>query len=591
MKNNISILLLTALLLGSNNIKAQYVYDENFCDSIFLKAQDYSAFGKIDSALFAFNQSLQCYSQLKNHKRCGETFNQIAIIYRDKGEYTVALDYFQQSLDVHVSINNQQGIAQTNNSLGILYMAWHKYDYALQYYNKALQIYKTLDFDIKVADVLNNIGLIYKYQSDLDKALECFSESLTIRQKNNDEYKIAVSLHNIGTAYAAKKEYYVALEYYQKAFEINNKNDIKKEIAISLNAIGNVYMNLGDYKLATEYFNKGLEIALAIKNAQMTITLYENMTLNYAALGDYDSFRGYFDLYLGYYDSIYNIDKHRQFLELQTIYETEKKEQKIQSLNREIESRKINNRKNGLILILVFSLLIILLGFAVYFYRSIRLKSELRIKDLNQRLLILQMNPHFIFNSLGAIQDYILNEDPLKASTYLSKFASLMRMILEDSKKDYIKLASEIEMLEYYLNLQKIRFQLVFDYAIQIEDSIDPDFFYIPPMIIQPFVENAIKHGLCGMHENGLISIDFRKESEKLIVEIKDNGIGIKNSLKKLKSEHLSMAIDITKERLYLLQKKHKEKCRAVISNREDGGTIVVLNLPIVNELFIKAYD
>ncbi len=560
-------------------------------DSVFGKAKELYLCGKTDSALLIFENCLKYYTKERNIAKCGETLNQIAIIYRDKGDFSTAINYFQQALDKHNIAGNIEGIAQTYNSMGILYMSWKDYDVALEYYKKSLRVFYVLNLDLKVADVLNNIGLIHKYQGQNKIAISYFEKSLLIRQRFGDKYKIAVSLHNIGTVYSAMADYKIALDYYQKAYEIRENLGLRNEIAVSLNAIGSVYMNINMHDYADEYFNKGMNIALETGYSQMIITIYENMTLNYSEMGNNEKFRECFDKYLGYYDSIYSLDKHRQLLELQTIYETEKKEQEIKNLNNDIAIKNLKSQRSQLIQAMLIVTIVLLLFFSFFFYRSIRLKSDLRIKDLNQRLLRLQMNPHFIFNSLGAVQDYILQENPLKATKYLSDFAKLMRSILNFSTLDFITFAKEIEMLEYYLNLQTIRFNNSFEYSFEYDVEFDLDYYCIPPMLLQPFVENAIEHGLRKMKSGGKLKIEIIKTEKNININIVDNGIGISNIKNAKESIHKSMAIDITKERLKLLVKENKKDINIIIKGLEREGTLVTLNLPLITNRCPKKYD
>ena len=553
------------------------------CDSIFQSAQELIRHGYNDSAQVTLDIALNCYNYNNNISKCGETLNQKAIVYRNCGDYTNALHYFQLAIDKHLSINNEEGVAQTYNSLGILYMDWRDYDQALYYYNKSKNIYTSINIDIKLADVLNNIGLVYKYQQDYITAIEYFYQSLEIREKSGDKSKIAVSFHNIGTVYNAQQNYQKAIDYYLKAYDIRKGLDNKKDIAVSLNAIGNAYMNLGNYQLADIYYKDGLNIAKEIQCVQMIITLYENMTINYSALGKNLKFREYFDLYIGYYDSIYNLDKHRQIAELQTIYETEKKQQEIINLNNELAIKNLESRNNRIILGFLSFIIVFVIVFAIFWHRNTKLKSELRIKNLNQRLLQLQMNPHFIFNSLNAIEEYILKEEPIKASSYLANFAKLMRSILDFSRINFITINEELEILEYYLKLQQLRFENSFNYYIECDNEIDTDSMCIPPMLLQPFVENSIEHGLRKKQTDGIIDIKLIKETDNIKIIITDNGIGIKHTTKNNVNNHKSKAITITNERLNLLFKHEKTISTIDLSEPINGGTQVIIAIPIFN--------
>ncbi len=213
-----------------------------------------------------------------------------------------------------------------------------------------------------------------------------------------------------------------------------------------------------------------------------------------------------------------------------------------------------------------------------------------------QQLLRTQINPHFLFNSLATVQNFFLNNDTKDSVLYLGKFAKLMRQILENSRENLISLNSEVEMLENYLDLQKIRFSGNFDYTILISDNLDKYYTQIPPMLAQPFVENALEHGFSHKNEHGLLEISFKIEQENgekmLVLEILDNGVGLELSKElrsEAKKEYKSLALTITQERLELLSKKFSKKCYLTIENRENtlqevAGTHVRIFLPLIDE-------
>lgn len=179
-----------------------------------------------------------------------------------------------------------------------------------------------------------------------------------------------------------------------------------------------------------------------------------------------------------------------------------------------------------------------------------------RAKELEIQALRSQMNPHFIFNCLNAINRFILGHETEAASDYLTKFSRLMRMIMNHSRHSVISLAEELEVLQLYLDMEKLRFKDAFDYAIVLDDELDTSDIHIPPLLLQPFVENAIWHGLMHKQERGLLTVTLRAESEMLTCIIQDNGVGRqKAGMLKSKSaqKHKSMGLQITAERLNLL--------------------------------------
>ncbi len=199
---------------------------------------------------------------------------------------------------------------------------------------------------------------------------------------------------------------------------------------------------------------------------------------------------------------------------------------------------------------------------------------EKQLFDLEQKALRLQMNPHFIFNSLNSIQSFVIANDTKKAIFYLAKFSQLMRSILANSSESFIPLKEEIKALKYYMDIEKLRFEDMFDYQIEISKEIDDEFFEIPPMIIQPYVENAIIHGLLHSKKEGFINIDFQlHDNNSVLCIIQDNGIGREKSQQINEESGLkkkSRGMMITKQRLEIMNKQIDEKYSVKITDLKD---------------------
>lgn len=241
--------------------------------------------------------------------------------------------------------------------------------------------------------------------------------------------------------------------------------------------------------------------------------------------------------------------------------------------------------------ILILSCIILLiLGIFLLILSTQRHKAETNklLITAKQKLFRSQMSPHFIFNSLIAIQSFMYKNNTQEAAHYLSRFAKLIRLILVNSREDEVSLAREINTLEHYLSLQKLRFNNRFDYQIIVDDKIDRDLISIPPMLAQPFIENCVEHGFQELNEPGIISIHFTIQQQNIKIEICDNGIGIERGMelsKQKQDTHSSLAMTITEERLNLLNRRSKNKIHLSISeikneNKIKHGTRVIFIIP-----------
>ena len=233
------------------------------------------------------------------------------------------------------------------------------------------------------------------------------------------------------------------------------------------------------------------------------------------ANGNYKEAYGSLAVYHAYYDTLLGETKASEIATLEVRYETDKKEREIENLNQkaQIQSLELDRKNQNVLLLIILVILISLLaGFIYIFNRQKRLSLQHKAQNMEQRLLRTQMSPHFIFNSMTAIQDYMVQGNAKKAGSYLTKFSKLIRQVLDNSRNEFIALSDEVNMLEHYLSLQNLRRDVPFHYSIEVDDEIDPEAITIPPMFAQPFVENAIEHGISGLQQNARITIRFSVE-------------------------------------------------------------------------------
>jgi len=291
----------------------------------------------------------------------------------------------------------------------------------------------------------------------------------------------------------------------------------------------------------------------------------------------------------GIKDSISVYNKNKELREIQAKYETAKKEEEIASLSNANQLQQMKIRQNSFFLAGMGGLLILIVLLAVILLRQNKLKADHQAILLKQRLFRSQMNPHFIFNSLGSIQSSIINEEPDKAVRYLSRFSKLMRNILDSSIEETVSLSEELTTIENYLELQKVRFASKFEYTIDLDESIDPENTFIPPMLAQPFIENAIEHGIKHKEGKGQIDIRCRRGNDVTIFEVEDDGVGrekARDLLLKQEESHKSLATVITRERIAALNKRKKKKITLEIidltkQNGQAAGTLVRFVIPI----------
>ena len=412
----------------------------------------------------------------------------------------------------------------------------------------------------------------------------------------NDQSNLGKCSHLKALIYSEQKQYNLALKHFQKAIQyFENSGDFFLAIEVNKD-FGALYLAKNDLKSAELHLLYALQ---QIENQQIIVikylSTYKLLSTLYARKNQAQKA---LQFELKYSDLLEKNSTLKASLAVERMTEQnlrEKRERVIQYQKEAIDHQKQEQmifklkRDRQLYIIIIFVVFIVF-GFIFYLLRSRQeqLKQKQREMEMSQSLLRSQMNPHFIFNAMSVIQSYIYSNEPEKSSQFLVNFSRLMRLILENSPKEFIEMELEAEILEKYLQAQKMRFENRFTYTLEIDDELIFNNNMVPPMITQPFVENAIEHGQLHTLVDGKISIKFTAFNGMMKIEIADNGVGRKGAkkTKKVKS-HKSMAINITKERIDIINLKFNAKGSVEIEDFDkvkETGTIVTILLPLHNE-------
>lgn len=528
------------------------------------------------------NEALKVFQHIKDKQGESAVLHNIGLCYQSEGNLEKALHYFMKSLKIEEKIGNRAGLVASYANVAMVLEAQLEYQRALSYYQKALKIAKETQNQAYQVQVYFNIAHLHFEGKLYQKAKKYADSTLNLAQKIKMPFGIAKAQGIRADIFWQNKEYQKALE----AIEI------AEEIFIPMQATGDllnlaiikakVYEKQGKFEQMKEYAEKAKELG------QDNVSFEDNRKIYYLlykaskTLGQKTEGLEYLEKYMKYRDSIFVKEKNATIEELVTKHETKEKEQKIKDLEQKSKISALELGRKNIIISASIGLALLSLLIFYLFYRQKQLQNQKKEISLEQKLLRTQLNPHFIFNALNAIQDYILKMEKAEASIYLAQFSQLMRQILENSREDYISLEQEIETLENYLSLQQLRFEDKFEYAINLTDDLDSEEILIPPMFAQPFIENAIEHGIAKMQDRGEININFRLEGEQIILEIADNGIGIEASTKMKTQEvkkHKSLASIITQERIEAFRKSINQKITFQIESQKQG-TKVVFYLP-----------
>lgn len=365
-------------------------------NNLYGKANSYSALGNINQksgnfkeALSYYNKAFNVYKGIEDSLQLPGLLNNIGIMYDNLGEYNKAVEYLMLSLDGHIKNNNKEGIASAFLNIGLSYFRQENYEKALEYYNESLKYRFELNDKAGQALCYNNIGIIFYYKNELDKVIDNFIKALHLYEEIGDKRQIALPLFNIGQIYYETNEYDKALEYFEKALKYDIELDDKNSMVGTLDYIGRVYTAKENYSKALDYQNKALKIAEEIGAKLEIADIYLGLSETYEMSGDYKNAFSYFRKHKIYNDSLYSSEKHNQIAELQTKYDTERKEKELKIKNLEIESKNSKIEKQNLLIYSFIVGFIIILFFSIIIYRLYiqKRKANIILAQLNEEIL------------------------------------------------------------------------------------------------------------------------------------------------------------------------------------------------------------
>ena len=569
------------IAIEQGDLQKQAEILKNIGSIYLLKLIDYN------KALEFYNKSLIISKKTNDKDAMAACYNNIGVTYNRMGQYDKAIENQLFQLKINEESGNKKGIAISNSNIGNIYNSLNENEKALEYYQNSLKISNEISDTNAIANALINIGVIYQEIDSNDIALEYHYRALKLKKILNDKINVANTLSNIGLIYLNFDQVEQAFDNFSQAYEIYTEMKFNYGISLSLLNIGSVYTEQKRIKKAKSSFFEALEIAKKIEAKPLIKNIYFHLFILFQDNKIYKEALDYRILYSQVQDSLYTTEIHKQIAELQTKYETEKKENEINNLTKEKEIRglKISQQESKIVQqrIQTYSLifLLFLLGVSAYLLfgryklRQKNFQNELEKNNLKieQKLLRTQMNPHFIFNSLNSIQSFISENEAFLAESYLSKFAHLMRSILDNSRMEFIPIENDISTLQLYMELEKLRFHNKFDFNINVDPKIITDFTLVPPMLIQPFVENAILHGIMYKETKGFIEVIFKLMDSTICCIVKDDGVGREIAMEKKKknsSKRKSHGLQVTKERLELLNEKRKTNISIKIIDLKD---------------------
>jgi tetratricopeptide (TPR) repeat protein len=599
---------------------------------------NYWYLGKDSMALEAYQKVLDYYKQQGELRGQGRVSNNMALISYNQGDYRQALKFHEVSNRIFEELNERKYLINSMTNTGVVFLAVADYPRALEYFLGALS--KTDSLDRIESGYLNtNIGLVYKNLDQLDQAEKYYLEAIQIYEQENHQIALASSLGNLANVKTQQERFEDAKDLFQKALAINldvgNQRRIASDYAnlgvlyknvqqldsamIFLEQAEKIYAGLNDalnhsfvlleeaevlsslahdipsrWDLILRKQQKALELAIESANIQRQMSAYQGLAVTLEKLKRFDEALSNFKNYSIAKDSIFNDENRKKLTRMSMDYDYQLKENDLNaqfSKEREIlELEQAKEKQLRMIYLVAFGILLVM-GLILMFLiqkrnqaQKLKLKAEHKAQKIALELKALrsQINPHFIFNALNSISNFLLKNNPDRADYYLTKFSKLIRMILESSDQTKIPLSQELELLEHYVEIESMRLGKKIKLKISQDGDLELSSLYVPPLILQPFVENSIWHGIAKSDTHGKIDIAIEKKKGFIEIKIQDNGIGrFSDHPRTDKEDRKSMGIKITQERLELLMQGYEVKPPEIKWRDLEPGLEVGISVPV----------
>jgi hypothetical protein len=581
------------------------------------KARDFS---KATSILYL----LAFEALINKEKEKALTFTEQAIEYANKAESEIDLAYcFNMQANIfHFYGENENSVRKNFMAYELARSAGSKYDMsqfayeigqtqefvrnfsgAKYYYKISLKHAEAIHDFSKMGQALSAMANLLRNDKKHKESLEMNLKALILLDPKVDEIRIGDIEKNIGQNYTDLKLNSEALEHYKISIEYYLKGKSQSRIAEIYFRMGQVFFKQNQLDKSLDYLLKSVDIARNFGSPKAKFKTFPMIAEIYKSKGKKDLALRYMGDYITFMEEENAVEASNKIAELGETFRSEERDRMIaeqaDSLEKqkhmrkltesELENATLRSRLQTYFLIAFIIVLLLATTIGVFRSRQAAIQRKRKQAEMSQTLLRSQMNPHFIFNAMSVIQSYIYDNDVENSSRFLVSFSRLIRLILENSPKEFISIDTEIDILNKYLETQKLRFEKRFDFEIICPESLIFEKVLIPPMIMQPFVENAIEHGELHQIENGKITIRFSKKVNMLQIEIEDNGVGRKKSAEnKPDSTHTSMATSITEERIRIMNDKENTKGFLSINDRnqhDETGTVVLISLPFKKEI------
>lgn len=586
-------------------------------------------------AIQSYRQVLEAHQKSGNRKGQATATNNIALIKYNQGDYRAAIESHEAATAIFEELGLKKNSINSLSNTGVVFLALADYPKALEFFLKALG--QTEDQDIRErGNLFTNLGLVYKNLNQPAQAESYHRKALELYQNEGSRQLEASSMGNLGAVLQMQGKLEEAEKLFFSALMINKAIGNKRRMASDYTALGGLFSLYAQHISAKNYLDsaavlyaeigeklsfsivliqlaklekdggklskaldleqRALQLARESESLDAQRSAWKALAETQEKLGDFRSSLISFQNFHAFQDSIFNDENEKKLLSLQIGYEFESREKQLtaefeiekQLLHVEKESEQLKAR----LYLLGIASILLLAGGGFWGFRKhtknkrLKLESEFRaqVAELELKALKAQMNPHFIFNALSSISNFLLKNQAQEADRYLTRFSRLIRRILEYSDVREISLKEEISLLQDYIAIEALRLGKPVDFEIQIGAGVDDSQLMIPPLLLQPLVENSIWHGIAHSSEPGLITLKVHQQEDSCLLVLRDNGTGMKEFVE-IPEKNQSMGMKLVKNRLENLNQPNEPNAWSIFWKDLSPGFEVQLTLAQPNSV------
>ena len=536
---------------------------------------------KPDRSLEALQQAESAVLAIPDTTLLLDILNLLGNNFFDLGLMELAMEKYLRAIAIAEALGDPAKATAAYANIGRISSTKESYSEAKKYYRYSSELYLQQGDTLRSLAILLNLVSTYLRLNRPDSAQ--YLADWGWRKSQQLKYPAGVFMANVRRSQVA-----ITLGNFEHALAITQfmlDSLPPDDYRIRYNAWhyrGMALDSLGQFDAALEAAQKANEFAVLTESQPVLASTYHRLYEAHKNVGNPEEALAYYEIYRTVGDSILDGGMARKLTTMQHLYETERQSSEIQALQNRVELERLKLRQWGFLGISLLLLLALIASIVVYRKQQKAQREQQERQLAEQRLLSLQMNPHFLFNSLTSLQRYLLEqEDTRTAQTYLGKLATLMRNILEQSRERLIPLAEELESLELYLSVQKLRWKDRLKYKIELTPELSDIDIWIPPLLVQPLVENAIEHSGITEKEEGLLEIRVEENEHNVRIMVNDNGKGWTEKVPGNRPGRKGgLALGIVQDRLKLLSQLRQQPHKMDIHTHTQTGTHITLILP-----------